>query len=186
MDTSKMNKLFRIRDKLIKKRKECSPHNNEGHKHSCAILYKGNVLGIGTNKYIPRPGLKMARTIHAETDAINKNIHKLGNRTVDIFVIRTNMGNSKSCANCLESMFSTPLKIKNVYYTAGEDTIVKEHFNSLYNSTDKHISSYNLNFGKNCNMLGDDISECQGCCDDEEDESESEDDLTGKRTNLAY
>lgn len=182
MNKNKNNNIHNIVNYLIKKRKECSPHNDEGHKHSCAILYKGNILGIGTNKYIPRPGLKMARTIHAEMDAINKNIHKIGNKKIDLLVVRTNKGNSKCCANCLDSMFSTSLRIKNIYYTAGEDKIVKEHFNSLYNSDDKHISSYNLRFGKNCDLLNNcisnDVSECGGCCDDEEEEEEE---LTGKR-----
>lgn len=175
-----MRNLFGIRDKLIEKRKAYNPNKGgEVQKHICAILYKGNVLGIGANRHIPRSRL---RTIHAETDVINKYIHKLENRKVDMFVIRTTMNNSKSCANCLSSMFSAPLKIKNVYFTNGENNIEKVHFNELYNSNDKHVSSYN----SLCSGHSESSFDGNGCCSEDEDEEEGKGQKRRSREALAY
>jgi cytidine deaminase len=84
---------------------------------------------------------------HAEVSAMkklppNKNKKR---KIINLLVIRVNNGgnlrNSKPCAKCIEKLGRIPgYKVKNVYYSNKTGDIVMEKYNSLANSTNKHVS----------------------------------------------
>jgi cytidine deaminase len=91
--------------------------------HMCAILNNtGAPLIFASNFYnIPRGSVKT--TSHAEATALSKLAIKMGRVrrkiTVDILVIRTNMGMSMPCSKCMQciSDSSQRFHIRNIYYT---------------------------------------------------------------------
>ncbi len=113
-----------------------SPYHTELRKsnHMCAILdINGNPLMFGSNSYY----IKINTTIHAEIDAFNKLINKIGRNhrkiTVDIVVIRTSGGNSMPCSKCLERLFelSQRFRIRYVYFTSNDFDITCVKFSKI-------------------------------------------------------
>ena len=100
---------------------------------SCRELYSGCCYGS-----------------HAEMDAIrklptSKNKRKI---SIDLIVIRVAknglLKNSAPCSKCLDHMqklcLTTAYKIKYIYYSEADGTLVKTKFAQLLNSESKHIS----------------------------------------------
>lgn len=91
--------------------------------HMCAILNTtGNPLMFASNFYnITRGSVKT--TAHAEATALSKLAIKMGRVkrkiTVDILVIRTNMGMSMPCSKCMQRIAdaSQRFHMRNIYYT---------------------------------------------------------------------
>ena len=91
--------------------------------HMCAILNNtGNPLIFASNFYnIPRGSFKT--TSHAESTALSKLAIKMGRVrrkiTIDILVIRTNMGMSMPCSKCMQCIADSSQRfhIRNIYYT---------------------------------------------------------------------
>ena len=91
--------------------------------HMCAILTNtGAPLIFASNFYnIPRGSVKT--TSHAEASALWKLAIKMGRVkrkiTVDILVIRTNMGMSMPCNKCMQRITDSSQRfhIRNIYYT---------------------------------------------------------------------
>jgi cytidine deaminase len=98
-------------------------HELKKSNHMCAILdVNHNPLIFGYNYY----NVKNDRTVHAEVDAFNKLVNKLGRIrrkiTIDIIIVRTNGGNSFPCHQCQKKMFDMCNKftIRNIYYTSND------------------------------------------------------------------
>jgi cytidine deaminase len=108
---------------MIIKRSEqmaCPYHNLKKSNHMCAILdINGNPLIFGSNHY----DTKINITTHAEVDAFNKLVNKMGRTrrkiTIDLVIIRTNGGNSAPCSNCMQKIFSMSMRfyIRYIYFT---------------------------------------------------------------------
>ena len=90
--------------------------------------------------------------IHAEQSAITKLIplkNKKKSENINILVIRLSKKNklqsSKPCNNCIKYMKISPekkgYKIKNVYYSNGEESIIKSTLLDLENE-EQHYSRY--------------------------------------------
>ena len=100
----------------------------------CAILdINGNPLIFGYNYY----NIKTDTTTHAEVDALNKLVNKLGRIrrkiTIDIIIIRTNGGNSMPCDKCQLRIFemSYRFNIRKIYYTNNDYDIDVIKFSKL-------------------------------------------------------
>ncbi len=98
----------------------CPYHNLKKSNHMCAILdINGNPLIFGSNHY----DTKINITTHAEVDAFNKLVNKMGRTrrkiTIDLVIIRTNGGNSAPCSNCMQKIFSMSMRfyIRYIYFT---------------------------------------------------------------------
>ena len=91
-------------------------------------------------------------TEHAEAmtfrklNCVRKKLGIRGRLSVNLLVVRTNGGNSKPCAKCIENMqsYSDKYTIRKVYYSNNTelDGIQKESFSALVNDPEKHISSF--------------------------------------------
>ena len=123
----------------------------------CRVFYKGRgdmkkvrILSYGTNKMGDSDGITPG--IHAECDAIEKLVplkkkKKLEN--INLLVIRVSGKNklqsSKPCGNCIYKMKILPekkgYKIKNIYYSDSDGSIVKTNLYNLDNE-EKHYSTY--------------------------------------------
>jgi len=83
---------------------------------------------------------------HAEMDALNKikNKRELP-KVVDIFVVRFakggTLGESRPCCHCLQSLAKSRLRIKHVYYSTNDGSIVREKFDTMMESPLTYISS---------------------------------------------
>jgi cytidine deaminase len=117
--------------------------------HICVIMNtNGAPLAYGYNTYKTDD----TTTEHAEAMAfrklncVRKKLGIRGRLAVNVLVVRTNGGNSKPCAKCIEHMqsYADKYTIRKVYYTnnAEIEGIQKENFSSLVNDPDKHISSF--------------------------------------------
>jgi cytidine deaminase len=102
--------------------------------HMCAILdINGNPLIFGSNFY----NTKINITTHAEVDAFDKLVNKMGRTrrkiTIDLVIIRTNGGNSKPCEDCQKKihMMSIRFCIRNIYYTNNDYDIEMIKFSKL-------------------------------------------------------
>jgi cytidine deaminase len=100
----------------------------------CSIVdINGNPLIFGSNYY----NIKNNNTTHAEVNAFNKLVNKLGRTrrkiTIDIIIIRTNGGNSMPCSNCMKKINDMNLRfhIRNIYYTNNDYDIDVIKFSKL-------------------------------------------------------
>ncbi len=113
-------------------------------------MKKVKILSYGINYIGDSKGINPG--IHAEVDALNKlnNIkskNKLQN--INLIVIRLSKKNklqsSKPCINCLNTLNHLPKKkgyrIKNIYYSNHDDTIIKTTITDLLNEN-CHVSSF--------------------------------------------
>lgn len=91
-------------------------------------------------------------SIHAEDAGMNKfnrinNHRRIINRsdTLDILVIRISrsgiLGNSRPCRNCIRRLSKIGYKIKHVYYTTNDGSIVREKFDQMLGSPLTRLSS---------------------------------------------
>jgi cytidine deaminase len=123
----------------------------------CHVFYKGKgdmkkvrILSFGMNQLGDCEGKNPG--IHAECDAISKlmplkNKRKL--ESINLLVIRLSTKNkiqsSKPCNNCIQIMKTLPqkkgYKIDTIYYSDGEDNIIKTNLNKL-ELEEKHYSKY--------------------------------------------
>jgi len=162
--------LSRMADTLMERRKQQTPKCNskkENYQHICAIFKKTPtkpcIVGIGYNHY-PNKNKLLLGTVHAEIDAIRKNLNKIKNDRVSIFVGRVKGGNSRPCSHCIHSMIDNMhIRIKNVYYTNGGGDIACESFNQLTSNCDQHMSMYYRSLS-NGSLFG---------SDDEDDDDEA-------------
>ncbi len=117
--------------------------------HICVIMNtNGAPLAYGYNTYKTDD----TTTEHAEAMAfrklncVRKKLGIRGRLAVNLLVVRTNGGNSKPCAKCIECMqsYSDKYTVRKVYYSNNTelDGIQKESFSSLVNDPEKHISSF--------------------------------------------
>ncbi len=121
--------------------------------HMCAILKDGSPISYGTNVY----NINDTSTEHAEAQALRKLYERIGKRlnakkmTIDIFVVRTNGGNSKPCARCIDTMkyYSQFFSIRYVYYTHPHEPngIRCVKFSQL-SSEEPHICAFDRNLKK--------------------------------------
>lgn len=121
--------------------------------HMCAILKDGSPISYGTNVY----NVNDLSTEHAEARALRKLYEKIGKRlnakkiTIDIFVVRTNGGNSKPCVRCIDTMthYSQFFNIRNVYYTHPSELngIRCVKFTQL-SSEEPHVCAFDRNMKK--------------------------------------
>lgn len=99
-----------------------------GSSHVAAILYKRNIICVGTNKKKTHPLQKKFQDrehriyLHAEIDAIVQCISRHGSdilKDCDLIVLRTlkngELANSKPCKGCQDAIKA--FKIKNVYHS---------------------------------------------------------------------
>lgn len=122
---------------MVIKRSEqmANPHNDlKKSNHMCAILdNNGNPLMFGSNFY----EIKINSTTHAEVDAINKLINKMGRTrrkiTIDLVVIRTNGGNSLPCSDCMQKIYESSVRfhIRYIYFTNNNFDIDVVKFSKL-------------------------------------------------------
>lgn len=127
----------------------CCCHGTQFYHIACCIKGnitngKVNILSFGENKYSPTTNLESVRSsIHAEQNAINKlpsskNLIKI-NMLVLRFTKKYTLSMSKPCSKCLHHMTNfSPKKgyiIKNVYYSTGDNKIIKTNLSSLCNKT---------------------------------------------------
>jgi cytidine deaminase len=127
-----------------------NPHNDfKKSNHMCTIIdTNGNPLIFGSNFYLT----KNNDTIHAEVDAFNKLINKMGRMkrkiTIDIIVIRTNGGNSMPCTNCMKKIFdmNTRFNIRYIYFTNNNFDIDVIKFSKLSNRTTSFFSIFSYFF----------------------------------------
>jgi cytidine deaminase len=146
--------IYRIRDELIKKRREQTQasgyQTTMNSNHMCAILDQSGVpISYGTNVF----NIKTPTTEHAEAQALRKLMERLGRTTkkikIDILVIRTNGHNSKPCDRCIRRMeeLQARFSIRHVYFTHEDETdglrCVK--FCKLIDDPERHYSSYDRN-----------------------------------------
>jgi tRNA(Arg) A34 adenosine deaminase TadA len=121
----------------------------QNFEHICVIMTtNGAPLAYGYNTYKTDD----YTTEHAEAMAfrklncVRKKLGIRGRLSVNILVVRTNGGNSKPCAKCIECMQSCSDKynVRKVFFTNNteSDGIQKENFSSLVNDPNKHISSF--------------------------------------------
>lgn len=134
--------------------------------HAAVILNKkGSVLNTGNNYYSSRRSSGFS--IHAEQDALTKTLRNFNIRrnirrsnrkhTVYLLVIRTTLGNSYPCVNCVRCIASHPsIHVKRIYYS-NNGIIEYVSLQSLINSNVNHVSKGNRH-------------EC--CDEDESDEDE--------------
>jgi hypothetical protein len=111
-------------------------------------------------------------SIHAECDALNKlqfkneRFHKISllvirinNRIIieDDKIKSLNLGNSKPCIKCIQSMYNVQAKgykIINVYYSDADGNIIKRKFGNLLHDPNYHVSRYYKNvINKNTFLL---------------------------------
>ena len=148
------NAIYKMRDELIKKRREQIQSSNYksaiNSNHMCAILdQSGFPISYGTNVY----NTKTPTTEHAEAQALRKLLERLGRTTkkikINILVVRTNGNNSKPCVKCIQRMEELRARfiIKNIYYTHQDedDGIRCVKFCNLINDAERHYSSYDRN-----------------------------------------
>ncbi len=107
------------------------------------------------NKYLDIEG--NLPTIHAEHDALIKlpflNNSKKRLECINILVVRflktSELANSKPCINCINVMSKIGpekgYKIKNIYYSSNNGTIIKTSLNKLKNDNDFHVSCFYRN-----------------------------------------
>ena len=101
--------------------------------HQINIKIGKDKISIGTNHDVRAMGKP---SIHAEIDALNK-IRKYKNAptNVDVFVIRFcksgMLAKSRPCFDCICSLENSNVRIKNVYYSNKNNTIVKEKFRHM-------------------------------------------------------
>jgi hypothetical protein len=103
-------------------------------------LYSGCCYGIHSEISSVRHLLRSKKTRNKYWN--NKRI------TVNLMVIRQNSNgklcSSKPCAACIKKLLSyTNIKIKRVYYSTSEGTIVMEKFNNLLDTTHKSRGTKN-------------------------------------------
>ncbi len=121
--------------------------------HMCAILKGGTPISYGANVY----NIDDKTTEHAEAQALRKFYERIGKRlnakkkTIDIFVVRTNGGNSKPCVRCINAMkyYSQFFSIRHVYYTHPDEPngIRCVKFSQL-SSEEPHICAFDRNLKK--------------------------------------
>jgi len=121
--------------------------------HMCAILKDGAPVSYGTNVY----NTNDTSTEHAEAQALRKLCERIGKNlnakkiTIDIFVVRTNGGNSKPCMRCINQMkyYSQFFSIRYVYYTCPSEPggIRCVKFSQLA-SEEPHICAFDRNLKK--------------------------------------
>ena len=102
--------------------------------HMCAVLDKnGNPLIFGSNHYNSNSEI----SIHAEIDALNKLINRLGRLRkkiiIDLVIIRTNGGNSFPCEKCMNriNQLNNKFCFRNIYFTNNNYDIDKIKFCNL-------------------------------------------------------
>jgi cytidine deaminase len=152
--TLRSNVIYKIRDELIKKRREQIQSSNYqttmNSNHMCAILdQSGFPISYGTNVF----NIKTPTTEHAEAQALRKLLERIGRTTkkikINILVVRTNGNNSKPCDRCIKRMeeLKARFNIKNIYYTHQDeaDGIRCVKFCNLINDPERHYSSYDRN-----------------------------------------
>jgi hypothetical protein len=128
-----------------------------GHYNHVSCILQGNlnfekarILSFGVNHMGDSDGIKPG--VHAEHDAINKLQplkHKKKLESINLLVVRLSTKNklqsSKPCFNCIEMMKFLPItkgyKIHNIYYSDGEENIVKISLQKL-ETEEKHYSKY--------------------------------------------
>ena len=98
-------------------------------------------IGFGINNDRNYYGIK---STHAEVDVIEKvKNYKNLPKEVDLVVIRLSktgeLGESKPCFHCLDTMKKSKINIKNVYYSTASKKIIKQSFTELIHS-DSYIS----------------------------------------------
>jgi len=104
-------------------------------------------------------------SIHAEDAGMNKfnrinNYKRIINRsdTLDILVIRISrsgiLGNSRPCKNCIRRLGKLGHKIKHVYYTTNEGSIVREKFDQMLASPLTMLSSGDRNRNRTVETRG--------------------------------
>ena len=158
----KSNTIYKIRDELIKKRREQIQASNYkttiNSNHMCAILDQSGIpISYGTNVF----NIKTPTTEHAEAQALRKLIERQGRINkkikIDILVVRTNGQNSKPCDRCIKRMeeLKARFAIKNIYYTHEDedDGIRCVKLCDLINDPERHYSSYDRNIRRRTNFL---------------------------------
>ena len=146
--------IYRIRDELIKKRREQTQasgyYTKKNHDHMCAVLdQSGAPISFGTNVFNTKPSI----TEHAEVQALRKLMERLGRTTkklkIDILVVRTNGCNSKPCDSCIRRMeeLQARFNIRHIYFTHEDesDGIRCVKFCKLVQEPVRHYSSYERN-----------------------------------------
>jgi cytidine deaminase len=144
--------IYKIRDELIKKRREqnlgSGYHSPMNSNHMCAILdHSGVPISFGTNVF------NIKTTEHAEAQAFRKLLERMGKTSkklkIDVLVIRTNGHNSKPCDRCIRRMeeLKTRFNIRNIYYTHEKepDGIRCVKFCKLVQEPERHFSSFDRN-----------------------------------------
>ena len=94
-----------------------------------------------------RPGLPVS--IHAELNSLKRFRHvmsskNLNNKHVDLLVIRltksNKLGESRPCFHCLEQLIKSNVNIRYVYYSTNDETIEREKFSTMINSSKTYVS----------------------------------------------
>lgn len=167
--------------------------------HSCAIINKnnGNILSVGYNKHYVQNSNRYGMQ-HAELNAIEKFIsspmyHSIKKQSVNLFVIRTNDGNSRPCANCISKISNSGLNINRVYYsnivnnqkgisseTIGELCEDTSHSSSFYKNC---CHNHNTDTDKNNNLIANNTNHTQEQSDEEEGGEEDDDENKNKNKN---
>ena len=129
--------IYDIVNFMIIKRSEqmaSTHHDLTKSNHMCAIVdIVGNPLIFGYNYY----NIKNNNTTHAEIDAFDKLVNKMGRTrrkiTVDLVVIRTNGGNSMPCDKCMKRIIEVSQRfyIRYIYFTVNEFDIGYVKFSKI-------------------------------------------------------
>lgn len=139
--------IYFIEHLIVKRESQTATGKDTKFKHMCAIVTKkGEPLSYGYNVY----DTKNEITEHAEEMALRiliENKQRLYNKRKPLYLIvaRTNGGNSKPCARCLELIEKNLniINIKQIYYTHEDeqDGIKMDKLKTLIMG-EKFVSSY--------------------------------------------
>jgi|SRR3989344_5162148 len=108
--------------------------------HGCVVSSKGRVMSIRTNEIglLYDTTLGSYRCLHAEYMALRYLVRMIGydiyRLKLDVSVIRSDLGNSKPCSQCLQYM--RKFNIRKVTYSM-DHKFVTERFGNMYND---HLS----------------------------------------------
>ena len=135
----------------------CCKHGTNFYHIACCFtgnIYNGKVqiLSFGENKYNPSTNINSVKSsVHAEQNAINKLPYIRKQIKINMIVLRFTKKNtlsmSKPCNKCIYYMNSIfPKKgyiIKDIYYSTGDNKIIKTNLTNLCKEVDTHSNSSN-------------------------------------------
>ena len=130
--------------KLLDQRKN-GKSKFETHAHRAALARNSNILFSADNHYVSN-GLSS----HAETTVLDKVVKRGGNKSYNLYVVRTGAGlwggNSRPCIDCLRTLH-TAANVNHIVYTNGIDYTVTT-LNKLLSEDNQHTSAGHRHF--NC------------------------------------